>query len=489
MKKWMIACMALLGAMACDDEIDHSGEVHATAIEVYSVGVTSAVFDAEIYGKGVTERGICWSEEQNPTTDDAVTKDPGTGAGPFSAELVGLEPSTTYYVRAYAIAGPETYYSSQLSFTTYDELTATIQSAVASLDYIVVSGTVAGGADTWAIAECGVAYGLEPEPTVADAKAAARETERGDFSVTVSGLEPGTTYYLRPYVISDNGTEYGEQTEVTTLTADQLRQLFVDRLGHSRLMFGSVYAGNAFAMHYSLDLEAGQVVVSYIEPDGDRDVRHVSQPCAFNEDFSELTWTPVANGSVEFGGIALDATSLTIKPVGSAGLVLGASMTADEIYSIFVPKAHGGIDRVSELHKGNYHGSVDDNIYNVAGNCVEYNGSSGGFITSPWNKTYLLFKNTTDGSGKPVIPIKEDVAVFSFGEYAYPYGGSLTDDEVREVEQGLASLTDVLYDTDGLIVVKATNNTLTPTQGDFDYYMISSKGVEWLQWYLRADGK
>ena len=48
MKKWMIACMALLGAMACDDEIDHSGEVHATAIEVYSVGVTSAVFDAEI---------------------------------------------------------------------------------------------------------------------------------------------------------------------------------------------------------------------------------------------------------------------------------------------------------------------------------------------------------------------------------------------------------------------------------------------------------
>lgn len=110
-----------------------------------------------------------------------MTKDPGTGAGPFSAELVGLEPSTTYYVRAYAIAGPETYYSSQLSFTTYDELTATIQSAVASLDYIVVSGTVAGGADTWAIAECGVAYGLEPEPTVADAKAAARETERGDF--------------------------------------------------------------------------------------------------------------------------------------------------------------------------------------------------------------------------------------------------------------------------------------------------------------------
>ena len=148
MKKWMIACMALLLATACKDEIDHSGEVHATAVELYSVEVTTAMFAAEMYGDGITERGICWSEEQNPTTADSKITDAGTGAGAFTTQITGLEPSTTYYVRAYAIAHGDAehpYYSSQFELTTCDELTATLASATASLDYLVAEFTVAGG--------------------------------------------------------------------------------------------------------------------------------------------------------------------------------------------------------------------------------------------------------------------------------------------------------------------------------------------------------
>ena len=48
MKKLLIACAALLAAVACEDDIDHSGEVHATASEIHSVSTTSAVFEAEI---------------------------------------------------------------------------------------------------------------------------------------------------------------------------------------------------------------------------------------------------------------------------------------------------------------------------------------------------------------------------------------------------------------------------------------------------------
>ena len=92
MKKWMIACMALLLATACKDEIDHSGEVHATAVELYSVEVTTAMFAAEMYGDGITERGICWSEEQNPTTADSKITDAGTGAGAFTMDLAGYQP-------------------------------------------------------------------------------------------------------------------------------------------------------------------------------------------------------------------------------------------------------------------------------------------------------------------------------------------------------------------------------------------------------------
>ena len=491
MKKWMIACMALLLATACKDEIDHSGEVHATAVELYSVEVTTAMFAAEMYGDGITERGICWSEEQNPTTADSKITDAGTGAGAFTTQITGLEPSTTYYVRAYAIAHGDAehpYYSSQFEFTTCDELTATLSSATASLDYFVAEFTVAGGVNYWVIEECGVVYGTAANPTVENGKKAqATNPDRGDFSVTASGLNEGTTYYLRPYAIYDNGTVYGEQTSVKTLTQAELRQLFVDRLEASQLTYGSVYLNNNFVMHYSLDLDASTVAVSYIDASSNQDVKHVTRSIAFNDDYSKLEWTSVTSGSTEFAGIGLDGATFNLYPLGSADMQFQASMTSDEIYSIFVKSDFGGISRVSELRRGDYHPSVPQSIHDVAGNCTEFNGGNGGFITCPG--AYLLFKNATDNTGKPIIPVTKDVATFTFGEYTYPYGGSLSDDQVKTVEEGLKPVTDIIFDANGVIIVKETVNDLTPTEGGFWYYMLSSKGTGWLKWYLRVYGQ
>ena len=471
MKKWMIACMALLLATACKDEIDHSGEVHATAVELYSVEVTTAMFAAEMYGDGITERGICWSEEQNPTTADSKITDAGTGAGAFTTQITGLEPSTTYYIRAYAIAygdAEHPYYSSQFEFTTCDELTATLSSATASLDYFVAEFTVAGGVNYWVIEECGVVYGTAANPTVENGKKAqATNPDRGDFSVTASGLNEGTTYYLRPYAIYDNGTVYGEQTSVKTLTQAELRQLFVDRLEASQLTYGSVYLNNNFVMHYSLDLDASTVAVSYIDASSNQDVKHVTRSIAFNDDYSKLEWTSVTSGSTEFAGIGLDGATFNLYPLGSADMQFQASMTSDEIYSIFVKSDFGGISRVSELRRGEYHPSVPQSIHDVAGNCTEL----------------------TDNTGKPIIPVTKDVATFTFGEYTYPYGGSLTDDQVKTVEEGLKPVTDIIFDANGVIIVKETVNDLTPTEGGFRYYMLSSKGTGWLKWYLRVYGQ
>ncbi len=502
MKKWMIACMALLLATACKDEIDHSGEVHATAVELYSVEVTTAMFAAEMYGDGITERGICWSEEQNPTTADSKITDAGTGAGAFTTQITGLEPSTTYYVRAYAIAHGDAehpYYSSQFEFTTCDELTAAISSATASLDYIVAEFTVAGGVNYWIVKECGIAYGTSANPTVANGKASIEiksgDPDRGDFSVTASNLREGVTYYLRPFVSYATDvdapltTVYGEQTSVKTLTQAELRQLFVDRLEAKQLTYGSIYQSGKFTMHYSLDLDADQVTVSYIDAASNKDVKHVTVPMSFNDDYSKLEWAGVSNGSVEFAGIGLDGATFNLYPLGTADVEFQSSMSSDDIYSIFVPKTYGGIDRVSELKRGNLHPSIPESIFDAAGICAEYSGSTGGFITGPFSKAYFLFKNKTDNTGKPIIPVTEDVAVFSFGEYAYPYGGSLTDEEIAQTEEGLKPLTDVLYDPDGLIIVKATVNSRTPSEGDFDYYMLSSKGKAWLMWHLRAYGQ
>ncbi|MCR5013170.1 MAG: choice-of-anchor J domain-containing protein [Bacteroidales bacterium] len=68
-------------------------------------------------GASVTERGVCWSTSQNPTTSgNHLTS--GTGTGTFSVNLTGLSAGTTYHFRAYAKNSQGTSYGSDLTFTT-----------------------------------------------------------------------------------------------------------------------------------------------------------------------------------------------------------------------------------------------------------------------------------------------------------------------------------------------------------------------------------
>jgi hypothetical protein len=68
-------------------------------------------------GSLVTQRGVCWSTAQNPTTANSSTND-GSGTGSFTSNLTGLTANTTYYVRAYAINSAGTAYGNELMFTT-----------------------------------------------------------------------------------------------------------------------------------------------------------------------------------------------------------------------------------------------------------------------------------------------------------------------------------------------------------------------------------
>lgn len=64
-------------------------------------------------------RGMCWSYSPNPTFNDNYIE-AGNGLGNFTIPMSDLTPSTTYYVRAFAVAGTETYYGEEFSFTTLD---------------------------------------------------------------------------------------------------------------------------------------------------------------------------------------------------------------------------------------------------------------------------------------------------------------------------------------------------------------------------------
>ncbi|MGZ3866600.1 MAG: fibronectin type III domain-containing protein, partial [Bacteroidia bacterium] len=57
--------------------------------------------------------GVCWSTSPNPTTNNFTAN--GSGGTTFTANMTGLTPNTTYYVRAYYGNGV---YGNEVSFTT-----------------------------------------------------------------------------------------------------------------------------------------------------------------------------------------------------------------------------------------------------------------------------------------------------------------------------------------------------------------------------------
>jgi len=91
-----------------------------TTNSVSSITSNSAVCGGNVTldgGSTVTTRGVCWSTSSNPTTANSKTTN-GSGTGSFTSNISGLNPSTPYYVRAYATNSMGTSYGSSRSFTT-----------------------------------------------------------------------------------------------------------------------------------------------------------------------------------------------------------------------------------------------------------------------------------------------------------------------------------------------------------------------------------
>lgn len=73
----------------------------------------------------IVSRGVCWNKSQNPTVSNSKTDD-GNGMGNYTSYITGLDPYTTYYLRAYAVNSDGTAYGQEVSFTTsWDNSTIT----------------------------------------------------------------------------------------------------------------------------------------------------------------------------------------------------------------------------------------------------------------------------------------------------------------------------------------------------------------------------
>lgn len=194
------------------------GVVSITLSGATNITATSATCSAEITndgGSSVTERGICWSTAQYPTSADPHIAI-GTGTGSFTASMSSLSPSTTYYVRAYAVNAAGTSYSNQISVTTTDGLptvtTGTVSNITATTATCGGNVTSDGG---FTVTAKGLCWSTAQYPNVSGSHSN-EGGGIGPFNGSLTNLQIGTTYYVRAFATNSTGTSYGEQVSFTT---------------------------------------------------------------------------------------------------------------------------------------------------------------------------------------------------------------------------------------------------------------------------------
>jgi len=186
-----------------------------------SIAATSATLGGNVTDDGgatVTERGIVYSLNANPTTADNKEVI-GAGTGVFSNSISNLSPNTTYFVRAYAINQVNTVYGNEISFTTLKQtLTITgnfsasnktydgTTTASISADNLSLNGIIGGDV----VGLTGVSLDFSSKTvgagkTVSITSASLNGADAADYELSLSGA-PTTTADISAKQISIGGS-------------------------------------------------------------------------------------------------------------------------------------------------------------------------------------------------------------------------------------------------------------------------------------------
>ena len=188
----------------------------------YSITTSAAMSGSEITSDGgasITARGIVWGTSTGPTIALATKTTDGTGTGTYSSSITGLTSGVTYYLRAYATNSIGTKYGAEITLNTAQAV-ATL-AATTPVSAIGSTTATSGGNITYnggaTVTVSGIVWSTTSTPTITLSTKTTNGATTGTYTNSITGLNPGTLYYVRSYATNSVGTSYGAQTNFTTL--------------------------------------------------------------------------------------------------------------------------------------------------------------------------------------------------------------------------------------------------------------------------------
>ena len=165
-----------------------------------------------------TTTGIVYSGEFiNPVLGTHLSIETTAVIGESYVDITLVE-GNTYHYRAYITDGINTYYGEEYSILVISILgtipiVTTQAASLVTTNSSRLHGNIIGGNN---LIVKGFVYGTTPNPTLSNIVVNSVNLGTNIFSVDLTGLTPGVTYYVRSYVTNSVGTGYGNSISFTT---------------------------------------------------------------------------------------------------------------------------------------------------------------------------------------------------------------------------------------------------------------------------------
>ena len=296
-----------------------------------SIAATTVTLGGNVSSDGgatVTERGVVYSLNANPTTADNK-EIIGAGTGVFSNSISNLSPNTTYFVRSYAINQVGTVYGNEISFTTLKQtLTITgnfsasnktynaTTTASISVNNLSLNGVLGG--DVVGLTSVNVVFAsknIGVGKTVSISSASLNGADAGDYELSLTGA-PTTTADISSKQLSIGGSftvttkEYDGNTSAT-ISQNNLSLTGIEGADNVSL--------NSFDLNFAQSTIGAGIVVS------------LTNPAISGADNGNYTITaagaPTSNGTITGKSLSLTGSFLVSSKVydGTTSAVISSN--------------------------------------------------------------------------------------------------------------------------------------------------------------------